>query len=320
MFTYVLKRVGLALIVLLMIAVLLVGLVEFVPGDPARVVLGNHATPELIRQVRASMGLDKPFWEQALDFLWGAVRGDLGTDFISRAPVTSELASPFANTLVLSLASMLIAALVGIPAGVACAIHPDGLLDRVLRGLSMVLLSTPVYVVALLLLILLAVKARWLPALGAGEFSDPFGYLKNLLMPAVALAAYWVAYLARLVRSSMLEVLEQDYVRTARAYGVKDRVIHFRVALRNALIPIVALMGLMLGYTLAGTVYVEQIFGRVGLGSLAISGIANRDWPVVRAVVLIYAVAFVVGSLLSDIGYRMLDPRLRVEAKSAVFT
>jgi peptide/nickel transport system permease protein len=130
---------------------------------------------------------------------------------------------------------------------------------------------------------------------------------------------YWIAYLARLVRSSMLEVLQQDYVRTSRAYGVTERTINFHVALRNALVPIVALLGLMLGYTLAGTVYVEQIFGRVGLGSLALSAIGNRDWPVVRAVVLIYAVAFVLGSLLADIGYRILDPRLRVEQDAGVF-
>ena len=319
MLLYVLKRLGLAVVVLVVIVFLLVTLVEFVPGDPARVVLGNHATPELMRQVRSNMGLDKPVWTQVWQFLWSALHGDLGTDFINQAPVASEIGTPLVNTLLLSVTSVLIATVLGIPAGVVSAIHRGGLTDRLLRGTSMVLLSTPVYVIALVLLIALSVKVRLLPALGAGTLSDPAGYAERLLMPAVALALFWAAYLARLVRSSMLEVLEQDYVRTARAYGLTDRVVHFKVALKNALVPIVALLGLMLGYTLAGTVYVEVIFGRVGLGSLAISAVGNRDWPDVRAVVLIYAVAFVIGNLLADVAYRLLDPRLRMETRAEVF-
>jgi peptide/nickel transport system permease protein len=319
MLTYLAKRLALAVAVLVVIAFLLIALVEFVPGDPARTVLGTHATPELMRQVRSSMGLDEPVWQQTWDFVWGALHGDLGTDFISKAPVSSQLGRPLANMLVLSLASMVIAVVLGIPAGVVSAARGGGVVDRVVRAVSMVLLSTPVYVVGLVLLLVFSVRLHWLPALGGGSFSDPLDYLERLVMPAFALAVYWVAYLARLVRSSMLEVLEQDYVRTARAYGVNEQMIHFRVALRNALVPIVALLGLMLGYTLAGTVYVEQIFGRVGLGSVALSGIGNRDWPVVRAVVLIYAVAFVLGSLLADVAYRILDPRLRVDQDAEVF-
>jgi peptide/nickel transport system permease protein len=319
MVVYVGKRLALAVAVLVVIAFLLIALVEVVPGDPARTVLGTHATPELMRQVRESMGLDKPVWQQTWDFLWGALHGDLGTDFITRAPVRSELGSPLANTLVLSMTSMVIAAVLGIPAGVISAVRSGGVVDRVVRAMSMVLLSTPVYVVGLVLLLALSVRLHWLPSLGGGSFSDPLDYLERLIMPAFALAVYWVAYLARLVRSSMLEVLQQDYVRASRAYGLTERTINFRVALRNALVPIVALLGLMLGYTLAGTVYVEQIFGRVGLGSLALSSIGNRDWPVVRGVVLIYAVAFVLGSLLADVAYRVLDPRLRLDQGARVF-
>jgi peptide/nickel transport system permease protein len=319
MFIYVAKRLALAIAVLVVIAFLLIALVTVVPGDPARTVLGTHATPELMRQVRQTMGLDEPVWEQTWNFLWGALHGDLGTDFITRAPVRDELGRPFVNTLVLSLASMVLAAAIGIPAGVVSAVNSGGVVDRIVRAVSMVLLSTPVYVVGLVLLLVLSVHFHWLPSLGGGSFSDPLDYARRLLMPAFALAVYWIAYLARLVRSSMLEVLEQDYVRTSRAYGVPEATINFRVALRNALVPIVALLGLMLGYTLAGTVYVEQIFGRVGLGSLALSSIGNRDWPVVRGVVLIYAVAFVLGSLLADVAYRVLDPRLRVEQDAGVF-
>jgi peptide/nickel transport system permease protein len=319
MLIYIAKRFALAAAVLVVISFLLIALVEFIPGDPARTVLGTHATPELMRQVRSNMGLDKPVWQQTWDFIAGALHGDLGTDFVSRAPVRDQLGDPLINTMLLSLAAMLIAAAVGIPAGVLSAVRSGGWVDRVVRASSMILLSTPVYVVGLTLLLVLSVHLHWLPTLGGGSLSDPLDYVRRLIMPAVALALYWIAYLARLVRSSMLEVLQQDYVRASRAYGLNERTINFRVALRNALVPIVALLGLMLGYTLAGTVYVEQIFGRVGLGSLALSSIANRDWPVVRAVVLIYAVAFVLGSLLADVAYRLLDPRLRLEDGAKVF-
>jgi peptide/nickel transport system permease protein len=185
--------------------------------------------------------------------------------------------------------------------------------------MSILLLSTPAYVLGLLLLLAFAVDIHAFPALGAGSLSDPVDYAKRLVLPAITLAAFWWAYLARLVRASMLEVLGQPYVRTARAYGLPQRMVRYRVALKNALIPVTALTGLMLGYILTGTVFVEVIFERNGLGNLAVSSVGNRDWPVVRGAVLIYAAAFVFGSLLADIGYRYLDPRLRLEERAEVF-
>jgi peptide/nickel transport system permease protein len=316
---YLLKRVGLAAVVVLAITVILSVLVHLVPGDPARIILGPHATPQLIAQVRRNMGLDDPVYIQSWHFVAGAVHGDLGTDFLSQAPVSSELGTPLVNTLFLSLTAVLLSILVGVPLGILAAVRPGGVVDVVIRAISVILLSAPVYVVGLLLLLLFAVHLHALPALGAGELSSPLGYLERLIMPAVALAAFWWAYLARLVRASMLGVLGEPYVRTARAYGVNERVIRYRVALKNALVPVVALFGLMLGYVLAGTVYVEVIFNRPGLGNLAVSAIGNRDWPVVRAAVLIYAIAFVVGNLVADVAYRWLDPRLRLEQSTEVF-
>jgi peptide/nickel transport system permease protein len=316
---YLAKRVGLAVVVVVAIMVILAVLVHLVPGDPARIILGTHATPQLIAEVRRTMGLDEPIWQQVWDFLWGVLHGNLGTDFISQAPVSSEIGAPLVNTAILTLASVLLAMVVGVPLGIIGAVREGGIVDSLIRGTSMILLSTPVYVVGLLLLLLFAVQVHMLPALGAGSLSDFGGYSERLILPAVALSAAWWAYLARLVRASMLEVLDQPFVRTSRAYGVKERVIRYRVVLKNALVPVMALFGLMLGYVLAGTVYVEAIFGRTGLGNLAVSGIGNRDWPVVRACVLIYAVGFILGNLLADVGYRWLDPRMRLEARDEVF-
>ncbi|MGH9171327.1 MAG: ABC transporter permease [Acidimicrobiales bacterium] len=316
---YLVRRLALAVVVLVAIIVILVVLVQLVPGDPARVVLGNHATPQLIAQVRKDMGLNKPVVTQVWDFFWAAIHGSLGTDFISGAPVVSELGTPLVNTALLTLFSVLLALVCGIPTGVLSAIHPGGWTDRLVRVASMLLLSTPVYVVGLLLLLLFSVHFRVLPALGAGSLSDPAGYVERLIMPGLALSVYWMAYLARLVRSSTLEVLAREYVRTSRSYGVSEHVIRYHVALKNALVPVVALFGLMLGYVLAGTVYVETIFERVGLGNLAVSAVGSRDWPVVRGAVLIYCTAFIVGNLVADVLYRWLDPRMRLEAASEGF-
>jgi peptide/nickel transport system permease protein len=316
---YLAKRLGLAAIVLVVIMVMLAVLVSLVPGDPARIILGPHATTQLIAQVRRSMGLDNPVYIQVWDFVWRALHGDFGTDFISQAPVSSEIATPLLNTVILSTVSILLSVAVGVPVGIFAAVRQGGVADALVRGASAVLLSTPAYVIGLLLLLGFAVRLHALPALGSGTLSDIGGYTERLIMPAVALSAFWWAYLARLVRSSMLEVLGEAFVRTSRAYGVRERVIRYRVALKNALVPVTALTGLMVGYILSGTVYVEVIFQRTGLGSLAVSSIGNRDWPVVRAVVLIYAAAFIVGNLVADVAYRFLDPRLRLEERAEVF-
>ncbi|MHB1929751.1 MAG: ABC transporter permease [Acidimicrobiales bacterium] len=319
MLLYLSKRIGLAVVVILVIMAMLALLVNLVPGDPARIILGPHATPQLIAEIRRTMGLDNPFYVQVWDFIWGAVRGNLGTDPFSKAPVASELGTPLLNTLALSVVSLVLSIVVGVPLGIVAAVRQGGIVDAVVRGASILLLSAPAYVIGLLLLLGLSVRVHFLPALGSGSFSDFGNYLERLVMPAVALSAFWWAYLARLVRSSMLEVLGEAFVRTSRAYGLKERVIRYRVALKNALVPVMALTGLMVGYILSGTVYVEVIFERTGLGNLAVASIGNRNWPVVRAIVLIYGAAFIIGNLLADVAYRFLDPRLRLEERADIF-
>jgi peptide/nickel transport system permease protein len=319
MVLYLLKRIGLALLVLLLVMVLLIALVQLVPGDPARTILGNHATPHLMRRVRHNLGLDKSVPAQVWQFLRDTAHGNLGRDYITGQPVTTEVRTPLFDTATLTVGSILLSLVVGIPMGIVAAVRPGGFADWVIRAVSVVLLSMPVYVVGLLLLLWLSVDNHVLPALGAGSASHPLDYGSHLVLPTIALASFWWAYLARLVRSSMLEVLGQPYVRTAHAYGLSSRTVLYRVALKNALVPITALGGLLLGYVLAGTVYVEVIFNRPGIGSLAVSAVAVRDWPVARAIVLIYAAAFILGSLAADIVYRFLDPRMRIEQSSEVF-
>jgi peptide/nickel transport system permease protein len=259
------------------------------------------------------MGLDDPIALQVWHFVSGAVQGDLGTDFVQSVPVTSLIGQVLPDTLALAFVSILLALLVGIPLGIALARWPGGILDRVTHGLSMIFISAPAYVTSLVLLLIFAVKLRYLPAIGAGQAAAPLDYLKHLILPAAALAVFWWGYLPRLLRATMLEVLGTQYIRNSRAFGLRERVIFYRYALRNALLPLVALFGLMMGYSLTGTVYAENIFSRPGLGSLALAAIGARDWPVIRGVVLMYALFFIFGNLLSDLSYRVLDPRIRLE-------
>jgi peptide/nickel transport system permease protein len=310
---YLLKRLWAAVVVVLLTAVLLSLAIHLVPGDPAKIVLGQHATPQLIAHVRAELGLDKPVPAQVWAFVIGALHGNLGTDFISGSPVASLIGQVLPDTLLLALASIVLAVIVGIPLGIAVARRPGGFLDRVTHALSMVLISAPAYVTSLVLLLVFAVRLHYFPALGAGQLSSPGDYLRYLILPATALAMFWWGYLPRLLRATMLEVMGSPYIQNARALGLRERVVFYKYALRNAVLPVVALFGLMIGYALIGTVYAEIIFGRPGLGTLALSSISQRNWPVVRGVVLMYALFFIVSNLLSDLSYRLLDPRVSLD-------
>jgi len=310
---YLIKRIAMAVLVIVLVMVLLALLVHLVPGDPAKIILRQRATPQLIAQVRAEMGLNKSILAQVWDFVIGALQGNLGTDFVSQAPVSSLIAQALPDTFILAFTSMILSVLVGVPLGVFVASRPNGLLDRTIGAISMVLISALPYVFSLGLLLIFAVHWHLLPALGTGSPSSPGDYLRHLILPAIALAIPWWGYIPRLVRASMLEVLGSNYIRTARSLGFRERTIFYKYAFKNALVPVAALFGLMLGYSLAGTIYAETIFGRSGLGSLALGAIADRNWPVIRGTVLIYALFYIFGNLVSDLSYRFLDPRIRVE-------
>ncbi len=308
---YVLQRLVAAAGVIVLVMVLLSVAVHLIPGDPVRIILGGRATPELSAQVRTQMHLDEPLLNQVAGYVWRALHGNLGTDFLTQRPVRELIGAALPHTIVLGLASMLFAVALGIPLGVSSAIRAGGIGDRVLRLLSIATITAPSYVVGLLLLLLVTVRLQLLPGTGNGETGHPLDYLEHLILPAVALGLAWVGYLARLVRASMLEVLGADYVRTARAYGLRGRTVVWQYALRNALIPTIAVLGVGTGSLLAGAVFIENIFARVGIGSQLVNAIEQRNYPLVQGCILVTALLFVGANLVADVSYRALDPRIR---------
>jgi peptide/nickel transport system permease protein len=314
---YLLKRLTMTLVVVVVVMVFLSVLVHLVPGEPASIILGPRASESLIAIVREEMKLDEPIHVQVWDFVTGALQGDLGRDFLSRAPVSELILDALPHTIVLAVVAMAVAALVGIPLGVYAATRPNTIIDRVTAVLSVSFITMPYYIAGLFLLLLFSLHWNFFPAVGAGSFSDPVDYLRHLVLPAAALALTWIGYIARLVRTSMLEVLGANYIRTARAFGLRERVVFYKYALKNAIIPTVAVVSVGLGELMGGAVFVEVIFTRPGLGSLAVEAIVARNFPVLQGTVLVIALVYVFANLVADLSYRLLDPRIRVEEATA---
>jgi peptide/nickel transport system permease protein len=262
--------------------------------------------------MRAAMDLDKPIYVQIWNFLLNIFRGSLGTDAVTGAPIAKLIRSALPHTLILAVTSLSLAILFGIPMGVFSATHPDSLADRILAVISISFTTIPSYVAGLFLLLIFAVELRTLPAMGVGKAGDTADYLKHLILPSVALAITWIGYLARLVRTSLLEVLNETYVRVSRAAGISESLIRYKYALKNALIPTVAVLGVGLGSLMGGAVFVEIIFTRPGMGLLIYNAIQVRNYPVVRAGVLVVAALFVAANFVADLLYTYLDPRIQL--------
>jgi peptide/nickel transport system permease protein len=309
---YLLKRATMTLLVLVLVTVFLSLLVQIVPGDPARILLGHRATPEYVERVRQAMDLDKPVWVQVRNFLWQVLHGDLGTDIFTNRSINELVGRALPHTLILAWTSMALAAMIGIPLGVFSATHPDSWADRLTAIVSISFITTPTFVVGLFLLLLFAVQLKILPAIGAGEEGDIIDYVRHLILPCTALALTWIGYLARLVRTSLLEVLNETYIRAAKAAGLSQRLILYKYALKNAVIPTVAILGIGLGSLMGGAVFIEVIFNRPGMGTLIYDAIMRRNYPIVRAGVLVVAFLFVVANLLADLAYTYLDPRIQL--------
>jgi peptide/nickel transport system permease protein len=309
---YLVKRTLMTILVLLIVTVVLAVLVHIVPGDPARTILGPRASPELMAKVRSAMDLDKPVLIQVRNFLWTVLHGGLGTDIFTGRPIEMLIGAVLPHTIILAFSSLGLAVLIGIPLGVYSATHPDSWLDRVTALISISFITVPSYVAGLFLLLLFAVKLKAMPAIGLGEDGDLVDYVRHLILPTTALAITWVGYLARLVRASLLEVLNENYIRAARAAGISPRLVRYKYALKNALIPTVAVLGVGLGNLMGGAVFVEIIFGRPGMGKLIFDAIQSRNYPIVRGGVLVVAFLFVLANLLADLVYTYLDPRIQL--------
>lgn len=303
MLTYVFRRLLLLFPMLIGVSIAVFLVVHLIPGDPARMAAGPDASETDIEQIRTNYGLDKPLVTQYGVYLGKLLQGDLGNSFRTLAPVTEGIARTFPATLELTIAGMAIAVFLGVPLGIYSALHPRGAADRVVTSVAVLGISTPGFFLGLILMYVFSLKLGWLPPTGRGS-------LANLVLPAVTLGLPYVATFARLTRSTMLDVLSEDFIRTARAKGLSWRKVTYRHALRNASIPIVTVLGLDFGRLLGGAVIVESVFAWPGMGRFMVEAIMARDIYVVQGTILVFAVAVVIVNLLVDLLYGVLDPRI----------
>lgn len=306
MWRYIVRRSLYFIPVLIGISFFVFLLLHMTPGDPAKMILGDTATEESVMELRKEMGLDDPFLVQYARYFKNALKGDIGKSYITKSPVAHEVFLAFPATLKLATFSIFLAITLGIPLGIVSAIRQYSLWDNLAMGIALLGISMPVFWLGLLLILLFCVHLGWLPASG-------FDTLKQMILPAVTLSTPSLAIISRMTRSSMLEVVRQDYIRTARAKGQTERKVIWRHALLNALIPIVTIVGLQFGQLLEGAVITESVFSVPGLGSLLVEAIKTRDYPMVLGGVLFIGILFSLVNLLVDILYAYIDPRIKAQ-------
>jgi peptide/nickel transport system permease protein len=312
MIAFIIRRLFATIPVMLVVAVLVFLMLRLTPADPAAIIAGDNANAQQVADIRAKLGLDEPIITQF--FIWSGkiLRGDFGESFFFKKTVAELIQDRMEATLSLSLFTIVLAILVAVPLGVLAAAKHGSWIDRIVMGFSVLGFSVPVFVIGYLLIYLFAIELRWLPvqgyqriALGVG------GWFERLILPSVTLAVVYIALIARMTRTSMLEVLSEDYVRTARAKGQVERRVLFRHALRNAAVPIVTVIGLGVALLIGGVVVTESVYTIPGLGRLTVDAVLARDFPVIQAVILLFSFVYVLINLLVDLAYTILDPRIR---------
>jgi len=312
MLIYVARRIVATIPIMAIVAFLVFSLLYLAPGDPAAIIAGDQASPADVERIRIGLGLDRPFLVRFADWLWHIVNGDLGTSIITNLPVARMIGQRLEPTLSLMLLTMVIALLIAIPLGVLAASRQGSWVDHAAMMLSVLGFSTPVFVVGYLLVYMFSLQLDWLPAQGYSPLRDGFGsFLQNLILPATALGLLYVALLARITRSAMLEVLSQDYVRTAKAKGLGQGSVLFTHALKNAAVPIITIAGIGFASLVGGAVVTETVFAIPGLGRLTVDAILQRDYPVIQGVVLLFSFLYVLINLGVDLLYTVFDPRIR---------
>jgi peptide/nickel transport system permease protein len=303
---FIVRRLIMLVPILLGVTFLTFAIAQVTPGDPVVLMLGNYATPERVAELREQLGFNDPFWVQYFRYVWNAMHGDLGKSIRGQTRVLDEILARFPSTVQLTAVAMLLAITVGVTAGVIAATARRKVVDSTTMVTALVGLSLPSFWLAIMLIIVFGIRLKWVSVTG-GEG------LKDLILPSFCLGLAPMAVLARLTRSSILEVIREDYVRTARAKGLKQRVVTYRHVLRNSLIPVVTVIGLQFAGMLGGTVFIESVFARPGIGRFAVNAIAARDYPQVQGVVLFAATIYVVFNLAVDVLYGVLDPRIRYD-------
>jgi ABC-type dipeptide/oligopeptide/nickel transport system permease component len=311
---YLIRRLLLLIPTLLIASILIFAIIALAPGDPARMMLGAQATPEEVAVERERLGLDKPIPVRYAIWLTDVARLNLGVSQSTRRPVSQLIADSVPHTLRLALISLAVAMLIGFPLGMLAAINANRRVDAIITGINSVGLAMPAFWVGLLLILFFSVELRWLPASGIGDANRPlYERLHFLLMPVATIALSNLSVFSRYVRSAMIDVLSTDYVRTARAKGLSERLVVVRHALQNALIPVVTIIGIQFGRLLGGAVVTESVFAYPGLGRLVINAIQNRDYPVVQASLMLVVIIFLITNIIVDASYAYLDPRVKLE-------
>jgi peptide/nickel transport system permease protein len=312
MASYILRRILITIPVMAIVALFVFSLLYIAPGDPAAVIAGDQASPADVERIRQSLGLDRPFLVQFGSWLWRILHFDLGTSIFTNLPVTAMIAQRIEPTLSLMMLTLVLTLVIAIPLGVVAAWKAGSLIDRVIMAFAVSAFSLPVFVVGYVLAYVFALELEWLPVQGYTPIAQGFWpWLQNLILPAVALGCVYIALIARVTRASMLEVLQQDYIRTARAKGLGQRGILFVHALKNAAVPIVTVIGIGVALLIGGAVVTESVFAIPGLGRLTVDAILRRDYPVIQGVVLMFSFLYTLVNLMVDVTYTMLDPRIR---------
>ena len=304
MFQYILKRLLSTLPVLLGISLLLFFMLRMLPGDPAQVLAGQMASQEDIKNIHQQLGLDKPIFVQYGIFLSRLAKLDLGRSARTQNPVIKEVWARLPNTMLLAVAAITLACLFGIPAGIISAVRPYTWIDYLFTSMALFGISMPVFWLGLMLVVVFSIILQWLPAGGTGSW-------KHIVLPSFTLAAFVVAFITRITRASMIETLSQDYTTTARSKGLKEQVVIVKHALKNALIPIITVVGLQFGLLLGGAVLTETVFAWPGLGRLIVDSILARDYPVIQGTILIFGLLYILVNLVVDLLYAYIDPRIR---------
>jgi peptide/nickel transport system permease protein len=312
MLSYIIRRILATVPVMVVVALFVFSLLYIAPGDPAAVIAGDQATPADVERIRQSLGLDRPFLIRFGEWFWQILHGDLGTSIFTNLPVAAMIAQRVEPTLSLMAVTLVIAACVAVPMGVVAAWQADTLIDRAIMAFAVLGFSVPVFVVGYLLAYVFALELDWLPVQGYTQISEGlWPWFENLILPAFALGCVYIALIARITRAAMLEVLQQDFIRTARAKGVGQTGILFVHALKNAAVPIVTVIGIGVALLIGGAVVTETVFAIPGIGRLTVDAILRRDYPVIQGVVLMFSFVYVLVNLVIDLLYSVLDPRIR---------
>ena len=312
MIVYVLRRLGATLIVMAVVALFVFSLLFLTPGDPAAVIAGDVATADDIQRIRAKLGLNEPFLVQFGGWVGRLLHGDLGTSIFTNLPVTTLIGQRVQPTVSLTLLTLVVAVLIAVPLGVIAAARAGTWADRLVMGFSVLGFSVPVFVLAYMLIIVFSVKLEWLPVQGYRPLREGlWPWLSHLILPSIALGTVYMALIARITRAAMLDVLSQDYIRTANAKGLAPRAVLTRHALKNAGVPIITVIGIGIALLISGAIVTETVFAIPGIGRLTVDAILRRDYPIIQGVILLFSGVYVLINLMVDLSYRLFDPRIR---------